>query len=588
MVNLSQACTAKKSNDPHRDVLDFQCEYCGQEYSEDSVNLAVFLYGVIFLFGKNTGYMGIVCPRCMKTMMRKGDKDVLNTARKRLSSYIQIGDVQFCPNLKYHSPLNYSREQVPWLKGFDVLTWHTTLNGDRNEFSDMALLRYENENPWITEDYLRSYVIVGGRPTGVFFSVWWFREEQIDDLLKIENEEERKVFPRYVHRNSAYEDVDRFCWNNRVCQSYIKNLCEHRPLSSKNFVALSTVEGTEQDFSITFDFMNILAADPVPWDFAVPDAKITKAFWKTELPFRDAEVPKTLTNFDPSRYERPKEDAEHIEMVHQARSNFTRDCVQSFLYENHSHFIAEYMELVRTTDFSYAMLWKLKEAYLGGLCDHIRTHPERESVPEHPYAFYQEGPTWKITYEGKTLRGLKGNGFKYIHYLLCNRNKQFHTDELAELDGIMPNDPKQEDYESTAPIQGRPSLGSAGWVDHRDMTYGRAKQELKDHWRDLRKELEEATKFNDPCRIEKAERDLHEFERFSGEYEGKGREVRKFMDQSTRTKNRISKSIERALNTIKKHDPKKIWPHFYNALKPVNDYKQSYRPNADLDWKTDQ
>ena len=54
----------KQKND--ESSIYFKCDYCSQEFTLFSFRIAVFLYGVIFLADKQNGYVGIVCPNCIK------------------------------------------------------------------------------------------------------------------------------------------------------------------------------------------------------------------------------------------------------------------------------------------------------------------------------------------------------------------------------------------------------------------------------------------------------------------------------------------------------------------------------------------
>ena len=618
MIDMGQAYRTVEFNKDHYKVLDFKCEHCGQEYGMETVNIAVFLYGVFFLVGKESGYVGINCPRCMKTIMMKGNKDLFEFTKDSLSSYIHLGNIQFDPHLQYHSSVNYLPEHIPPLKGFNIPHWNTTLIEGNTTSVEMSLLHYIDNEPRLNEEYFCSYVFGGEPPMGSFFSVWWFREKDIYELVRIEEQEQLRIFPRCVHHNSVYEDIDSFCWNNHIYLTYLKKerqiaedglkelrkvaeergmdfgeLLEANPgIAEPNIIGFMEKQAIdhakENEFSITFDLMNILAADPFPWDWPGPRGSVCEVLWKTTFPFQNREVPKTLVNIDSTPYEKPEQAPGHDEMVSQLRMNFTQGCVQNFLYEKHLDFITDYILLAQKTGFSYAAVWDLKEQYLKSLYDHMIASAETQTPVESLYVFCQEGPAWRITYEGKTLRGLRGKGFGYIHYLVSRKGEQFHTEELAQLDGVivndyvssLPNTSHQYDNSSVSSQKAKED------IDSRDMVYGRSREELEEHWIYLQKELSQAEESNDPGRIEKAESELRNFEEYVVKYFGKGGKVRKFRNESTRNKDRVTKSIERALNTIRKHH-ENTWQHFYRSLRPINSFRLSYTPNKDLDWHTE-
>ncbi|MGY8781725.1 MAG: hypothetical protein ACKVJJ_08705, partial [Fidelibacterota bacterium] len=57
---------------------------------------------------------------------------------------------------------------------------------------------------------------------------------------------------------------------------------------------------------------------------------------------------------------------------------------------------------------------------------------------DDPYAFYSEGDRWFFTFDGKEVRNInRVDGFDYIHTLLDNPNKRFHSlDLLRGLKGL--------------------------------------------------------------------------------------------------------------------------------------------------------
>ena len=68
----------------------FKCDHCPQEFSLYSFRIAVFLYGVILLANEQNRYMGITCPRCMKTTLRKVEQARLKEIEEDLGKRIVI------------------------------------------------------------------------------------------------------------------------------------------------------------------------------------------------------------------------------------------------------------------------------------------------------------------------------------------------------------------------------------------------------------------------------------------------------------------------------------------------------------------
>jgi hypothetical protein len=203
-----------------------------------------------------------------------------------------------------------------------------------------------------------------------------------------------------------------------------------------------------------------------------------------------------------------------------------------------------------------------------------------------PYIFQQTGPTWKITYQGKPLSGLKGKGFKYIHFLVKNSMKKYHIDEIVkEVDKIDPvniNRPGKTITDNTSRnYENKKKKGT----DHRDIVYGNAKDKIKEEWNNLEEELRKAKEDNDLPRIKKAERNLEKFKKCAYELFRPSGKSRQFSDETTKAKDRISKSIKRALDNIEKYD-KSTWRHFKSALDPIHSYYLSYTPDRHVNWLT--
>jgi hypothetical protein len=196
--------------------------------------------------------------------------------------------------------------------------------------------------------------------------------------------------------------------------------------------------------------------------------------------------------------------------------------------------------------------------------------------------FRQEGPSWTIIYEGKTLSGLKGRGFEIIHFLVQNKDKSFHVSKLSkEIDKIDPNYIQTSDN-LNSDMEHKPS--DKGTVDGRDMIYGNSLQDFKEYRRDLKNELRVAEENNDTGRIEKLKVEMEEFESYASSYLTKDGKSRKFSDDTIKAKERIRKRITRALAVIKKHD-ENTWRHFNRSLGPIN-FSLSYTPDKNIDWLT--
>jgi len=123
-------------------------------------------------------------------------------------------------------------------------------------------------------------------------------------------------------------------------------------------------------------------------------------------------------------------------------------------------------------------------------------------------------------------------------------------------------------------------------VDHREMIYGESKKELEEHYHYLRQEINKAELGNDLGRKADLKKQLEKFIQHISSCFGKNGTSRQFRNDFVKNKDRIYKSIIRALNAIRKHD-EKTWRHFYNALKPINSSFHSYCPDREISWITE-
>lgn len=190
-----------------------------------------------------------------------------------------------------------------------------------------------------------------------------------------------------------------------------------------------------------------------------------------------------------------------------------------------------------------------------------KQHPELtkslSDLINHQYLFRQEGPAWKIVFEGRSLTGLKGKGFTYIHYLVSNAYKIPPMLDLIKL------------YSG----ESLPKLFSHEVID------GRARKEYLTRMKDVKNKITEVKRNNDVGQKEKAQRELEFLENSLSE----GKKGKKFEDETIKAKNRIAKSIERAIIEIEKYD-KPAGKHFKKAFKPVKTLYFSYRPDTPIPW----
>ena len=78
----------------------------------------VFLYGIFFLVGKEIGYAGITCPKCLNTIYHQNSKEAILALKKMLSDMICLGNSTFDPQLRYYSSLGGSPKDISLIGAF--------------------------------------------------------------------------------------------------------------------------------------------------------------------------------------------------------------------------------------------------------------------------------------------------------------------------------------------------------------------------------------------------------------------------------------------------------------------------------------
>ena len=405
--------------------IDFKCDHCGQEFCDDNFNIAVFLYGLFILLGKEKEYVGLTCPSCIKTILIKDNSDLVSYTKQYLLSgeyemsfpvyFVTEKDdhsnfsqktIPFGSQIRYHSFLRSNPKQIPELRDFEILDW----SGELTEYIEAELDFYMEENPYFKENYLCPY-IKGGTPLmGVNFSVWWFRDDQIDDLVDIENNKGLRVFPRYIHKISEIEKIEQFCWDNHI---YLNNLIEQekeaeaqiselKEIAKQNNMNLQEILAAnpgimtpkiikhmknqydvwleDRSFRVPTDFMTILTTSLSPAGSIFPNYSPLQSFLKTKHPFRGKEVPKSLNSIDLIKFEKPQKGLNYKEMAKVVKTNFSKESTQKSLSILSKKFIFDYIEIAQKVGFAYGAIWELKEKYLKIIYDSINSPQERNTL----------------------------------------------------------------------------------------------------------------------------------------------------------------------------------------------------------------
>ena len=594
-------------------IFKFNCEYCDQSFNHDNFNLSILLYGVAFLVGPKFCYTGFTCPKCLNTIMLKSDN--LTDLQQIMTFFRGPNGSHQYPFIRYHSSVIYSPVQIDQLKTYNIPTWTSPVDDNTRENFHSMLALYLEEEPDIEENYLCSYIYRDEPPIGSFASVWWFKPDDIEALVKIENENRIRVFPRYVHKMSWYERYDYFAWQYRLYQDYLASLKDSAREAynildeyayqedinlnklyddNPDILRIKTAVKMEQhaqqiaatDIHAASEFLDLLVNfDPALWNIPCAMSDYYKGIWKAIAPFKDASVPDNLEDFNNREYEVTISDAAVKEMTDEIRKYIAQTNVQEWAMENHQGFIKEYISLARRPDFSYGLVWDLKCQYLKQLYEIVGT----VAFDKSDYAFVFEHAAWRIKFDGEVISGLTAKGLRYIHYLVANQGDKKDTLSLGSLDGdskgiISEEKEYKKDDEEKSVGKKKKKMDVNQMADPEMILLYENKIE------ELKKQIEDAQKMGDSQYLKETEADLKKLKKLYSETFRHG-ESRKFDDGTMNERKAIARSITRAIDEIEGNKPAdrnpfrtKVASHFWEAIKPISLYKISYNPKEKIDW----
>ena len=159
----------------------------------------------------------------------------------------------------------------------------------------------------------------------------------------------------------------------------------------------------------------------------------------------------------------------------------------------------------------------------------------------------RDGDIWTISHRERTFRIKDSKGLRYIAHLLEHPGEEFHVlDLIRSIEGVANSDSSERLDE----LRVTHDLGDAG-----EILDARSKTEYRRRREELRAELEEATPNNDRGRIERIRAELEMLEEQLVSAMGLGGRDRKAADHSERARDRIRKSIQKSLTSIRENDP---------------------------------
>jgi len=497
-----------------------------------------------------------------------------------------------------------------------------------NYFSD-GLSSYIENNIYDWEERLCSYVNDSGRPEGMSSTIYWYRDEDIESLLKLETEKDIRIFPRYHYYTDLYASIDqllRFQYfigqpyeqakenfradNQRIKEelrtiAYEKGLNYDMLLEENNLNNLDGLiriietnqKSMAEDPKILGEFLDVLISEPSPLGGRSLQGHCDYLWSGVDL-FHKNEFPNSFVASVESAGIVIKEMKEgHSKKVSLVKKNFTKQYVQEFLRDNLIDFLEKYEGLIQSNTFSYAVAWELKEEYL----ERLHEVTNQGLGLEKPFTFHYVGPGWTIRFNNNFISGLRDSGLQYVYFLLSHPNEYFSYFDLDMVGGIDPSQCySKEQHTSGSQGDGNNNAKKpTKTIDVNDMMDDEGYKSFKEAKIKLEQSLLEAKQNNDIPRIQIAEQELDDLMQYLQEYYSSFRKKKKTfpVKEAKNRYDRIEKSISRAIKKIEGHNPD-LYLHLSQSIYGLSNkfYRNAglkklsaegsvmYRPDPNIEW----
>jgi len=406
----------------------FKCNNCSQEFSLYSFRIAVFLYGMILLANEQNAYMGITCPKCMKTTLTKIEKARLEEIGKELGERIIITyDLTeifgFEVSARYvgkPGPQSVSRASDIYMDNMERYDESRSSVNSTLAVQVVSTLKYErldtepahknSINAWCHDSVFHSrfelcqhwpgndkekalwhedlneisnhhaqYTLCS-RPIKVpaedpLCLVYWFKEDDVHILVALENKDKLKIFPRHFY------------------DGYIRKLCENFLVKSglwfKRYPGIKELEkrqkncfskhSAKEKLSVNSGFIETLEHKDF-LDLDDSDGGIGSSLWKLKDPFKDKDVPSSSKDIDLAALEQQTRDIDRQRMISDIWSNFAEDHVQELLSKMSFEFALEFQHLKRRQDCSTGAIWELEQKYLKDIYDSLSSPTKMQEM----------------------------------------------------------------------------------------------------------------------------------------------------------------------------------------------------------------
>jgi non-specific serine/threonine protein kinase len=198
-----------------------------------------------------------------------------------------------------------------------------------------------------------------------------------------------------------------------------------------------------------------------------------------------------------------------------------------------------------------------------------------------PNAFRREGEYWTVVYDGSLVRLRDAKGLRYLAALLANPGRELLATELeaAEHRGA-PAPAGLARRPGAGELAVRADLGDAG-----ELLDATAKAAYKARLEDLRSELDEAERFDDPRRAAKAREEIDFLAGELARAVGLGGRDRRAASHSERARLNVTRAIRAAMRNLARADPA-LGRHLSSTIRTGRYCSYVPDPRAEVAWET--
>ena len=336
---------------------DFRCKFCNRELRKTNPLDTAGAFGIIILVGETDGYIGWSCSSCKNhtTNLTKVDEDpYLFIQLLNENSNSEIDETFMYRSFPYN--LSSKNKELSFRK--DLITFHTYET--RTEFNFYPSFKPPS-GKFVTYRY-------GTDSIGPALSIFWHDLPQIQNLLKHENENGIRVFPRYSKYNWLIREIDQLCWSSRIQFDFLRDL---KDVDKKLLYVNPDKSLTIQSYSFLKILDNANSISSRSYSEFDPTYKWFKDAFNSFNFFRNTIIgPRKIEFF------------QHSDFSIKAWQDFHSNWMQNLLNNLGDAFISDYLHIISKVDCGIELILKTIGSYTEKVYNAIISEYKRKTIKE--------------------------------------------------------------------------------------------------------------------------------------------------------------------------------------------------------------